>query len=237
MRLRLAALLRRLDPRLKLGVALVMGPGLWLLDPWLVLPLCAALVVSLSALSLSRPLGPKMVRSLCFFVCAWMAVKMGIDVWSGVEAVQVVKGGAVLGLRLFSLLLLGMSLALSASPRSLGLALSWAVRPFVGAERAWKLALSLSLMIHFLPITVETMNEVKTTLKRRWPSCGLRHRMRVIPQAVLRNLGQKTWNQTLAVAGRGLEGGDAWEPEFSWSLADTACSALALSVVVLIALL
>lgn len=237
MRRLLAAYIRKLDPRLKLGAALLMGPGLWLLDPWLVLPFCAVLLTCLFALSLVRPLGAKMIRSLCFFVCIWMVIKMGIDAWSGVEIPAIFLDGAILGLRLLSLLVLGMCLALSASSRSLGLALSWAVGPFVGSDRAWKLALSLALMIHFLPITLETLNEVNASLKQRWPNCRFHHRMRIVPQAILRNLGQKTWSQTLAVAGRGLENPDAWKPEFTWSLSDTISGLVGLSIAITVILL
>lgn len=221
-----AVYVRSLDPRLKMGISLVLGPGLWLLNPLVVLVCAAVLFTALLSLAVSQPLGPKMVRSLFMFIIFWLIIKMGLDAFSGMPPLQIVMAGGELALRLAALLLLGLSLAMSTSARSLGLAVSWLIRPCVGKERAWKLALSLALMIHFLPLCLSTMAQVKDTLARRCPGCGLGQRMLVIPQAVIRNLGQKTWNQTLAVAGRGLESGDAWEPDFSWSMRDTGLSVL-----------
>lgn len=221
MRTYLAESTRKLDPRLKLGLAMALGPGLWMLDPALVVGFGLLLLCLLLSLTVTQPLGNRMVRSMFLFVVIWVGIKIGLDWWTGVAVKQVLLDGIELGLRLASLLMLGLCLALSSSPRALGLALSWAIRPFVGAERAWKLALSLALMVHFLPLTLSTMTSVNETLSRRCPDCGFRERMRIVPQAVLRNLGQKTWSQTLAVAGRGLENGAAWQPHFTWSLPDS----------------
>lgn len=237
MRSSVAACARGLDPRLKMALAMALGPGLWLLAPPLVALFGALLFVLLVSLSASQPLGSKMVRSMFVFVFIWVAIKVGLELWSDLPLTRVLMDAAILGLRLASLLMLGLCLALASSPRALGLALSWAIRPLVGAERAWKFALSLSLMVHFLPLTLAAMNHVKETLSRRCPDCRLRDRMRIIPQAILRNLGQKTWNQTLAVAGRGLEGGDAWQPDFTWTGRDTAVLVGAVLFAILILLL
>ncbi|QJB58228.1 cobalt transporter [Pseudodesulfovibrio sp. zrk46] len=220
----LAAFVRALDPRLKLALALVIGPCMWLLSP---LSVAACLVILLPiqlSLSICQPLGPKMVRSLGVFVLVWVVVKCVVDALSGIAAITVVENSAVLALRLGGLLLVGLSLAMSTSPRALGLAVSWGLRPVVGKERAWRVALSLALMVHFLPLCLSTMNQVRETLARRYPKCSFRERMVIIPQAVLRNLGQKTWNQTLAVAGRGLEQPEAWEPHFAWGIRDSLCA-------------
>jgi biotin transport system permease protein len=217
-----ATYVRQRDPRLKLCVAFLLGPSLWGLG----LPLVGACLVCLSglvlSLAVSQPLGVRMVRSLFFFVLFWVAVKAGLDAVSGLSAAQVGAGAADLALRLAALLLLGLFLALSSSARALGLAVSWAVRPLVGREQAWRLALSLSLMIHFLPMCLDAIAQVRQTLSRRCPRCGFFLRMVVIPQAVIRSLGQKTWNQTLAVAGRGLDNPRAWKPDFSWTSHDSA---------------
>ncbi len=234
MRQAIAAFARSADPRLKLALALALGPGLWLLPPLLTGGLGLFLLFLLLSLSASQPLGGSMVRSMFLFVFIWVGIKTGLDVWSDLPLSQVLLDSAVLGLRLASLLMLGLSLSLAASPRALGLAMCWVVRPFVGAERAWKFALSLALMIHFLPVTLSTMNQANETLTRRCPRCGIRDRMRVVPQAVLRNLGQKTWSQTLAVAGRGLESGAAWQPDFHWTISDSFLSLAALGIAVLL---
>jgi biotin transport system permease protein len=216
-----AVYIRRLDPRLKLGVSLALGPSLWLLDlPWVGV-LAAILVCLVLPLAANQPLGGRMVRGLLIFVCCWMVIKAGLDGIAGLALGQVVAGAAALGLRLTALLLLGLFLALSASPRALGLAVSWVVRPIVGAERAWRLALSLALMVHFLPLCLSTVSQVRQTLGCRCPQCGFFARMVIVAQATIRALGQKTWHQTLAVAGRRLDNADAWEPDFSWTVHDT----------------
>lgn len=216
-----AAYARRLDPRLKLGVALALGPILWLVGP-VQAGACAlvllALVVPLAA---GQPLGGRMVRSLLVFVIFWAAAKAGLDAFSGLPPGVIAAGAGDLAIRLAALLLLGLFLALSSSARALGMAVAWAVRPCVGREQAWRLALSLALMVHFLPLCLSTVSQVRQTMARRCPRCGFFLRMTVIPQAVIRAMGQKTWNQTLAVAGRNLDRPDAWEPDFSWTGRDT----------------
>ncbi|MGL1863952.1 MAG: energy-coupling factor transporter transmembrane protein EcfT [Pseudodesulfovibrio sp.] len=221
-----ATYIRDLDPRLKMAIAMVLGPALWALGPLLVAVCGAILLVMLLPLAASQPLGTKMVRSMFFFVLFWVLMKVTLDAVAGITPIQIAQDSGILALRLISLLMLGLCLALSTSARALGLAVSWAIRPFVGKERAWKLALSLALMIHFLPLCLSTMTQVKDSTSRRCPDCGFRQRMTIVPQAVIRNLGQKTWNQTLAVAGRGLENPDAWEPDFDWSKHDTAWASL-----------
>ena len=222
----MAAYVRGLDPRLKLVVALVLGPCLWKIHIISVV-VCALLLLSLVwPLASTQPVGGKMVRSLLVFVCFWVAVKMGLDAMSGTPVEHILLDGIQLGMRLVALLLLGLGLALSSSARSLGLAVAWAMRPVVGKERAWRAALSLALMIHFLPICLETLARVKEVASRRCLGTGLSVRMRIIPQALVRNLSQKTWNQTLAVAGRGLDSATAWESDFSWGRSDWAAGLL-----------
>ena len=223
---RVAASARALDPRLKMGAALVLGPLLWAMHPLAVGSWGAVLLPMVWALSLAQPLGSKMIFSLFGFVVFWCGMKFLLDAMTGLPIGTVVGDSLLLGVRLSALLLLGLSLALSTSARLLGLAVSWALRPFLGRERAWKVALSLALMVHFLPLCLSTMNQVKQTLSVRCPDCGFFRKMVLIPQAVLRALGQKTWNQTLAVACRGLENGDAWQPDFAWNRQDTVAVAV-----------
>lgn len=223
---RVAAFVRGLDPRLKVAAALVLGPSLWLLPLWLIAGVVPLLLLLLTCLAVSQPLGVKMLRSVLFFLLFWVLVKGGVDALSGVPVNVLLQSAGSLGLRLLGLIAVGLCLALSTSARSLGLAVSWAVQPFVGRERAWKLALSLALVVHFLPLCLATMAQVQETTSRRCPGFGFFRRMTVIPQAVLRGLGQKTWNQTLAIAGRGLEGADAWKADFIWRSRDSLCAAI-----------
>jgi biotin transport system permease protein len=218
---RAAKHIRAADPRLKLVVCLGLGPGLWLFEPVVVGVAGVFLLAAVLSLAAERPLGRDMVRSLAFFVLFWVGIKVGVEWVTGMAWQDAVADGLVLALRLAVLLLLGLGLALSSSARSLGLAVSWLLRPVIGPERGWRIALSLSLMVHFLPLCLSTLAQVKAAYGSRCPHCSLARRVVGIPLAVVRNLGQKTWNQTLAVAGRGLESPQAWAPDFRWSTRDS----------------
>jgi biotin transport system permease protein len=221
-----AAYVRSLDPRLKLLVALVLGACLWRIDIVLVLICALSLLAIVRPLAAIQPIGSKMVRSLLFFVLFWVGIKIFLDLLSGMPLVQICMDAGELAARLAALLMVGLSLALSTSARSLGLAVSWIICPLIGKERAWQVALSLALMIHFLPMCLTTMSQVKETAASRCPQSGFRQRLNIVPQAVIRNLSQKTWNQTLAVASRRLDDSSSWEPDFDWSGRDWLCSIL-----------
>jgi len=226
-----AIYIRGLDPRVKLAVALVLGPCLWKVH---VIAVAVCILVLLSIvwpLAAGQSVGFKMIRSLLVFVLFWMGIKMVLDAVSGVPAEFILMDGVQLGARLVALLLLGLGLALSTSARSLGLAVSWALRPVIGRERAWRSALSLALMIHFLPICLETLASVKEVASRRCLGSGLRVRLGIVPLALVRNLSQKTWNQTLAVACRGLDSSTAWEPDFSWCVRDGVTAVLSMTAI------
>ena len=231
-----APYVRNLDPRLKLAVALVLGPCLWKISVVFAFLCALVLFAILKPLAASQPVGPKMVRSLVFYVLLWVGIKIVLDSLTGVPLTLAAMAAFDLAVRLSALLLLGLTLALSTSARALGLAVAWAVSPLVGKERAWRLALSLALMIHFLPLCLSTMANVKEMVSRRCPGYGFWQRLLIIPQVVIRNMGQKTWNQTLAVAGRGLEGAEAWEPEFVWTGHDWLWAIVALLFIVLMLL-
>ena len=220
---------RALDPRLKLAAALLAGPCLWKVSVPVAVACALFLLFLVLFLAAGQPGGGKMVRSLLSFVVFWVAVKVLLDAVSGVPAEHMALDAGQLAVRLVALLMLGLSLALSTSARALGLAVAWALRPFMGRERAWRIALALSLMVHFLPACLSTLTGVREVAARRFPKAGTFRRMRMVPQAVVRNLGQKTWNQTLAVACRGLDRAGAWEPDFSWSGRDWFASALVLA--------
>ncbi len=227
-----SAYIRELDPRLKLAIALVLGPCLWKVHAIAVVVCILFLFFIVWPLAAGQSVGFKMIRSLLVFVLFWVGIKMTLDAVSGVPVEFIVIDGLQLGARLVALLLLGLGLALSTSARSLGLAVSWALRPVIGQERAWRSALSLALMIHFLPICLETLANVKEVASRRCLGSGLSVRMRIIPLALVRNLGQKTWNQTLAVACRRLDSPRAWESDFSWCVRDGIIAVLSLTAIV-----
>lgn len=218
--------LRALDPRLKLTAALVLGPSLWKVHVISAAACVLVLMPLVPLLAASRPMGNRMVKGLFLFIFLWVMVKAGVDGLTGVPLEYVAMDAGQLAIRLAGLVLLGLTLALSTSARAIGLAVAWAARPLVGRERSWRVALALALMVHFLPLCLFTATGVRDVCDRRCPDAGGVMKARIIPQAVIRNLGQKTWNQTLAVASRGLEGPDAWEADFCWTLQDTVFAGL-----------
>ncbi len=222
------------DPRLKLLVAFALGAMVWHAGPT---GLAAYSVIIGAFLFILRHLwqgGARIFRSYGLLVFFWMALKVFSDLMSGVDTDAALGNATILGVRLVMLLLLSLALAMSASPRQLGLAISWFLRPLLG-KAAWKVALALALMVHFLPLTWQVGVQVRKTIERRCPDLRWREKMILLPQAVIRNLGQKTWNQTLAVAGRGLDCPSGWVADFpenkiQWFLGLTllvACLALA----------
>ena len=201
-----------LDARPKLAFALLVGMVLWQL------PLSILFFLTLFGGASCRALGGftrangTLWRMAVLFVLVWSGLKCGLDIWAGAELLAGLGAGAELGIRLTTLLLLGFTLTLSTSPRRLGLGLAWYLRPVLGS-RAWKTALALSLMIHFLPLALATVGGLGQGLAMRWPDCPWRARLRLIPLALLRVLSQTTWTQTLAVAARGLDNPETWRPE------------------------
>ena len=134
------------------------------------------------------------------------------------------RESALLGVRLALLIGIGLALALAASPRALGLALVWLLRPMLGA-RAWQPALGVALMIHFLPMAQGTFAQISRAADLSGP-LPLRRRAVLLPAAVLRILGQRTWTQTVAVAARGLDRPEAWQPDFPFRPARWAMAVL-----------
>jgi biotin transport system permease protein len=71
--------------------------------------------------------------------------------------------------------------------------------------------MSLALMIHFIPVTMGTMHSVQRTLSLRGHGLSVRQRLHLFVTTVMRNLSRSTWDQTMALAVRGLEEQKAWQ--------------------------
>lgn len=213
-RKRTALGLLSLDPRLKLVFSAALGTVAWHSGP---VGLAAA---GICAVCLAAVLGgfrtefKATVRAWGTFVLLWFTVKFGVDLFSGIPAIEAAPGAALLAGRLFTLIALGLCLAQSASPRQLGLAVTWFLRPVMG-RHAWKPALSLALMIHFLPLVRETFATARQTAELRAAHLPWHRRTLLALQAGLRSLSRMTWSQTVAVAARGLDDPAAWTPAFT----------------------
>ena len=204
-----------LDARLKIITAACFGLLTWRAGP---LGLAAyGLGVGWAALVLGafRAENRRTFAAYGLFVLFWMAFALALASWEGSFTwSKTLPETGLLGLRLCVLLFIGLSLALSASPRQLGLAFSWFLRPVLG-RRAWTAALSLSLLVHFLPLAWTCVRQVRQAIRLRNPRQGKVRRALLLSRATLRILGQKTWTQTVAIAGRGLDSPEAWEPRFT----------------------
>ncbi|WP_187170347.1 CbiQ family ECF transporter T component [Salidesulfovibrio onnuriiensis] len=215
-----------LDPRLKIGAVLLLGAALWNTG-WWGLCLCAVLLFFLFALAgRFRAETGDLVRRFLLFVLFWMGLKIVLGVVRGEPLGGVLSGSLFFGFRLFLLLLTGLALAVTTSARQLGQSLSWVLRPFLGRDRAWKPALALALMTHFLPQCAEAFGTARTCLSMRFPHAPAYRKALLYPQMVLRFMGQKTWDRTLAVTVRGLDEASAWVPGFCWKERDTVAAGL-----------
>lgn len=205
-------LILSVDARPKILLALLIGLSLWRLPEAALLPLALAggwLCFSLGGFARGY-LGLWKVGLT--FVLVWAGLKLGLDALAGASGEAALRAGVALGLRLTVLLFFGLSLAMSASPRRLGIGLAWFLRPILGA-RSWQVALSLALMIHFLPLTWAAAAGLLQNLARRRPHCPWSLRLRLIPMALMRVMAQTTWDQAKAVAARRLDRPEAWLPD------------------------
>ncbi|MDD4951671.1 MAG: cobalt transporter [Desulfovibrionaceae bacterium] len=211
---RLGAYARAMDPRLKAGLALLYGALIWRCGP-LGLALLGLVILALG-LGMGGFVGEglRLFKAAALFVIFWALVKLAVDLLSGIGPWPAAANALVLAARLSELLGLGLILALSTSARQLGLAAAWALRPFL-RDRAWQAALGLSLMVHFLPLALGLVSDLRRVVSLRCPDLSLAKKLIILPQAMIRNLGQKTWDQTLAVASRGLDQASAWRTAFS----------------------
>lgn len=206
------------DPRLKIMLAAAIGILTWHVP---VYALCVY-AVGILFLGISNrmhiTLGTRTVATYIYFIIAWAGLKFALDctpLFYGTtpDYDAALLSAGILGLRLTILIGIGLLLATTSSARQLGLALAWFMRPILG-KRSWEPALSLALMIHFIPLIQHTFAQVMQALELRNPPRSTWQRFLLIPQAVLRICAQKTWTQTVAVAARKLDSPDAWTPGF-----------------------
>lgn len=199
-----------LDPRLKIIFALSLGILVWQAH----FILLAFLLVMMASLVLWFNVGANVSRIglayLLFFVLFWMVIKGFLSIWQGNGIEGAVFDAALFGARLFIFVFLGLLLILSTSARQLGLGFSALFRPFLGSK-TWQISLALSLMLHFLPLTLNVFEQVKRGYQSRRLDLPFLNRSVVQLQAGLRILSEKTWEQTLALAARGLDRPEEWE--------------------------
>lgn len=205
--------IRSADPRMKIVVTLILGILTW--NSGVVgivtygISLGCLLILFYGVTSMSVVV----FRPLITFVLFWMIMRLALGFLEDASGRSVLQNALLMGGRLFVLMCLGLILAGTTSTRSLGMAISWFIR-WMGFRNAWQAALALSLMIHFLPLTWKSVLTIRQTLLRRCGGVRWPQRFILLSQCLIRTLSQKTWQQTLAIAVRRLDGADAWRPDF-----------------------
>ncbi|MFW6054330.1 MAG: ABC transporter [Thermodesulfobacteriota bacterium] len=208
---RLKNIILTADPRLKALLALWLGIMTWRAGLPGIFCYLAVVLFLAHLLSACGEKVPLRFRILIIPVLFWMLLKGGLEfvnhqpLWP-----QIVQETALLGSRLLVLLLLGLILTWATSRTQLGAAVNWFLRPVLGA-RSWQGGLALSLMIHFIPLTLRTLSQVRQSIRLRCPDMFFGTRIFLWVRTVLRVLSRKTWDQTLAIAARNLDGPEAWQ--------------------------
>ncbi len=225
-----------MDSRVKVLLAMGFGVLIWNAG-WTGLACYApALVALLLGLGMHDRARLRNMLMIVTFAGFWSAAMVGLSLWQGVEPHQALVKGGDLGSRLLLLLLLGLGLAGATPPRDLGLALAWGLAPVL-RKRAWQAALSLSLMVHFLPQVLDVLTLVRAGIRARAPRRGVWFLPALAAQAVLRVLAQKAWSRTIGLAARGLDSPEAWTPQFQPRPLDWAGGALLLGLGTCVAVL
>ena len=228
----------RADPRLKALLALWTGILVWQAGLPGVLLYLAGMGVLAGLLSGYSGLQGLKWRVLFIPIAFWMLFKALVEcleqrpLWP-----EVVLETSLLGARLLVLLLLGLVLAWATSRTQLGLAVNWFLRPVLGRSRSWQGALALSLMLHFIPLTLSTLGRVRQSILLRIGDLPLRTRLVVWVRTTLRILSGKTWDQTLALAARKLDQAGAWQGTIPFRFQEWATGGLAAGVVFSLSLL
>jgi len=231
---RFAAAVRRLDPRLCVGLSLFLGVSLWKM-PVAAVGAAGAFLLLLTLLLGRGSEGGTGARPLLMFVLLWSGVRLGLALWDGIPMQEALTLSGEIALRLAALLLLGLTLSLAVSARRIGLALSWALRPFMGRD-AWQGALAFALMVHMIPETRRNLRELRRGLSLRQGRLSLQQRLTLVPLALIRVMARSAWTRAVAVASRRLDGPEAWTGGLRWRLVDSAVG-LAAAMILLPAIL
>lgn len=197
------------DGRLVLLLALLFGVLVWragLAGNALYAGFFAAVLASAGATGRDAA---RLGRWVAGFALLWGAVKLAVDLASGVPAREAGAAVALLAVRLVVLLLLGAAVSALLTPRALGLALAGLTPPLL-RRRTWTVPLALLLMVHFVPRALAAFEGARAALRVRRVALPRWQALVVVLEAGARNLARMTWDQTLAVAARRLDAPEAW---------------------------
>lgn len=206
----LGSLLFQIDCRLKIIIALVMGILTWSTGS-LGLLVYLAMILGLTFVLLEYMLiRPKTLLSIVGFILFWVGLKTIFEVYNGIPVWKAVNSSGLLGTRLTVLVVLGLILTASTSKRQLVVAINWFLGPILG-KKSWQGALCLTLLIHYLPLSLRTFNLVKQNISLRLTRLHFFKKCILLIQTTLRILGTETWKQTIGLASRNLDRQEVWQ--------------------------
>jgi biotin transport system permease protein len=197
------------DGRVVLLLALLLGVLVWRAGLVANLAYAAFLAAVLGSAGATARDAARLGRVALGFVAVWGAVKLAVDLASGVPAREAGAAVALLAVRLAVLLLLGAAVSALLTPRALGLALAGLTPPAL-RRRTWTVSLALLLMVHFVPRALAAFEAARAALRVRRVTLPRWQALVLVLEAGARNLARMTWDQTLAVAARRLDGPEAW---------------------------
>ncbi|WP_157054665.1 hypothetical protein [Salidesulfovibrio brasiliensis] len=175
------------------------------------------------------------LKPFLLFVLLWSGIKFAFELWDGATISDAGMVAGVVAVRLAALLLLGLVLANGVSTRKVGLALSWALKPFAG-KNAWQGALAFAIMLDMIPQTRRTLEQLKQAQQLRRVTLPVFKRLTVVPMALVRIMARSTWTRSVAIASRRLDRPEAWSGGLCWQSSDTAFLALFLVIVPVLAI-
>ncbi len=198
------------DGRPAVALSLIAGFCVWRYEaPALAVPL-AFLVWFLPRQPSFRSVGGPVLRPALRFAAFFAAIKFGLDMISAeADALQAAMNAGMLFGRLLAAVGIGLALLTFCGPRGLCLALTWYLRPLLG-RRAWRVGLSGALVVRFLPMIFALVEQTARQIRLRAPHLGIVRRLALLSRAVLRQLAQKSWSQSVALLARDLARPEAW---------------------------
>lgn len=224
---------QELDPRLAFLTTAGLGLLVWRAGPVGVCLLLALALCLVARVGRGRPLTWRALTGGALFALFWalltfllLGFGLGEEVVSGLWPRLGLS--ALLGARLYCLVLLGLGLTSLVSSRRLGLGAASLARPVLG-DRAWKLALSLALMVHFLPRVLACLGQGRRMLAMRAVRRPLHTRVALVLTGAVQSLARDAWNQTLALAARRLDRPEVWRERFDTPALQYALAALLLT--------
>ncbi len=201
--------LKHLDPRVLIAVASLAGLSVWLVPGEAAILIALLAVIAAWGAGAGRKIHRNLLRGYALFLLFWVGTRFLFGWWN-TSLAQAVIEASLHGVRLVALLALGIVLSLIATPRSLGLAFAWFLKPAM-RQNAWKAGLAFALMLSFIPRVFRSFTALRRSLNQRCPHLGFYRRTFLLGLSILRVLSLQSWDVAMAVATRNLYRSEPWE--------------------------